>query len=66
MDAEGASFPEIAAALAAIGIMPHRGKAWYASTVRAVLRSRIATEAAPRRARVAPPGRSEDLSASKL
>jgi len=46
LDTEGASFREIAAMLTARGVMPHRGKAWYASTVRAILRSRIASEAA--------------------
>ena len=46
MDREGASFREIGAMLAARDVAPHRGKRWHASSVRAVLRSRIATEAA--------------------
>jgi site-specific DNA recombinase len=46
MDRAGASFREIAARLTEIGVMPHRGKAWHASSVRAMLRSRIATETA--------------------
>lgn len=46
MDRAGASFREIAARLTEIGVMPHRGKAWYASSVRAVLRSKMAQEAA--------------------
>jgi site-specific DNA recombinase len=46
MDRAGASFREIAARLTELGVMPHRGKAWYASSVRAVLRSKMATEAA--------------------
>jgi site-specific DNA recombinase len=44
MDRAGASFREIAARLTEIGVMPHRGKAWHASSVRAMLRSRIAME----------------------
>jgi len=44
MDVAGASFREIAAMLTDRGVMPHRGRAWYASTVRAVLRSKILTE----------------------
>ena len=43
MDMEGASYRKIAAMLAGRGVKPHRGAAWYASTMRAVLRSRIAT-----------------------
>lgn len=46
MDAAGASFREIGAMLARRGVMPRRGKAWHASSVRAMLRSRIASEAA--------------------
>jgi hypothetical protein len=46
MDCEGASFREIGAMLTTRGVMPHRGKVWHASSVRAMLRSRIATEAA--------------------
>jgi hypothetical protein len=46
MDEAGASFREIGAMLTERGIMPHRGKAWHASCVRAMLRSRIAREAA--------------------
>ena len=46
MDREGASFREIAARLGEIGVMPHRGAKWHASSVRAVLRSKMATEAA--------------------
>jgi site-specific DNA recombinase len=45
MDRDGSSFREIAARLTERGVMPHRGKAWHASSVRAMLRSRIATEA---------------------
>lgn len=46
MDRDGASFREIAAMLTARGVMPHRGKAWHASCVRAMLRSKMALEAA--------------------
>lgn len=46
MDREGSSFREIAARLTEIGVKPHRGKAWHASSVRAVLRSKMAQEAA--------------------
>jgi site-specific DNA recombinase len=46
MDRAGASFRQIAARLTEMGAMPHRGKAWHASSVRAVLRSKMATEAA--------------------
>jgi site-specific DNA recombinase len=46
MDRDGASFREIAAMLTDRGVRPKRGKAWYASSVRAVLRSRIAVESA--------------------
>jgi site-specific DNA recombinase len=44
MDRDGASFREIAARLTEIGVMPHRGSKWHASSVRAVLRSKMATE----------------------
>lgn len=44
MDLAGASFREIGRMLDARGAQPHRGRAWHASTVRAMLRSRIATE----------------------
>lgn len=44
MDEAGASFREIAAMLTKRGVMPHRANAWHASSVRAVLRSRIASE----------------------
>ncbi len=46
MDKAGSSFREIAAMLTACGAQPKRGKAWYASSVRAMLRSRIAAESA--------------------
>ncbi len=46
MERAGASFRQIAARLTEIGVMPHRGKSWHASSVRAVLRSKMATEAA--------------------
>jgi len=45
MDCGGSSFREIAARLTEIGVMPHRGKAWHPSSVRAMLRSRMAMEA---------------------
>lgn len=44
MDRAGSSFREIAARLTEIGVMPHRGSKWHASSVRAVLRSKMATE----------------------
>jgi site-specific DNA recombinase len=44
MDRAGASFREIARFLTEFGVMPHLGKAWYACSVRAMLRSRIVTE----------------------
>jgi site-specific DNA recombinase len=44
MDRAGASFREIAAMLTNRGVQPKRGKAWYASSVRAMLRSRIVLE----------------------
>jgi len=46
LDRSGASFREIAAMLAARGAKPHRATVWHASSVRAMLRSRIANEAA--------------------
>lgn len=46
MDRDGASYREIATRLTELGVTPHRGKAWHASSVSAVLRSKIATEAA--------------------
>ena len=46
MDRSGASFREIAGFLADFGARPHRGKAWHASSVRAMLRSRMASELA--------------------
>jgi hypothetical protein len=42
----GASFREIAARLTEIGVSPHRGKARHASSIRAVLRSKMAQETA--------------------
>jgi DNA invertase Pin-like site-specific DNA recombinase len=44
MDRAGASFREIAAMLVERQVHPKRGKAWHASSVRAMLRSRIVTE----------------------
>jgi len=44
-DRAGASFCEIAAMLTERGVQPKRGKSWYASSVRAMLRSRIVTDA---------------------
>jgi site-specific DNA recombinase len=44
MDREGSSFREIATMLTARGAQPKRGKAWHASSVRAMLRSRIVLE----------------------
>jgi DNA invertase Pin-like site-specific DNA recombinase len=46
MDRAGASFREIAVRLTELGVKPHRGKSWYASSVSAMLRSKMATEAA--------------------
>jgi DNA invertase Pin-like site-specific DNA recombinase len=47
MDKAGSSFREIAAMLTARGVQPKRGGGvWYASSVRAMLRSRIVTESA--------------------
>jgi len=46
MDRLGASFREIAAYLTERGAKPHRGQRWYASSVRATLRSKMATEPA--------------------
>lgn len=45
MDRAGASFREIAAKLTEIGLKPHRAKVWHASSVRAMLRSKMAMEA---------------------
>ncbi len=45
LDESGASFRAIAAHLTKIGAKPHRATTWHASSVRAMLRSRIATEA---------------------
>jgi DNA invertase Pin-like site-specific DNA recombinase len=45
MDRAGASFREIAGRLTELGVRPHRGQRWYASSVSAMLRSRMATEA---------------------
>ena len=44
MDRAGASFREIAARLTETGVKPHRGKVWHASSVRAMLRSKMAME----------------------
>jgi site-specific DNA recombinase len=46
MDRGGSSFREIGAMLTERGVQPKRGKAWHASSVRAMLRSRIVTESA--------------------
>jgi DNA invertase Pin-like site-specific DNA recombinase len=46
MDRSGASYREIAARLTELGVKPHRGKAWYASSVSAILRSKMAQEVA--------------------
>ncbi len=46
MDRAGASFREIGRFLTEFGAKPHRGKAWYASSVRAMLRSRMTSELA--------------------
>jgi DNA invertase Pin-like site-specific DNA recombinase len=45
MDRAGASFREIAVRLTELGVMPHRAKVWHTSSVRAMLRSKMATEA---------------------
>jgi DNA invertase Pin-like site-specific DNA recombinase len=45
LDRDGASFREIAARLTEIGVMPHRSKTWHPASVRAVLRSKMTTEA---------------------
>ncbi len=45
LDRDGASYRTIGAMLTARGVTPKRGKAWHASSVRAMLRSRIASEA---------------------
>ena len=46
MDRAGASFRAIGRMLTERGTMPHRASSWHASSVRAVLRSRMALEAA--------------------
>lgn len=46
LDEGGASYREIVAWLTGHNIQPRRGVTWYASTVRSVLRSRIANELA--------------------
>jgi site-specific DNA recombinase len=46
MDRAGASFREIAVRLTELGAKPHRGQRWYASSVSAMLRSKMATETA--------------------
>jgi site-specific DNA recombinase len=46
MDRNGFSYREIARMFTDQGVRPHRGSIWHASSVRAVLRSRIAQEAA--------------------
>lgn len=46
MDQAGASYRAIGAMLTARGVTPKRGRAWHASVVRAVLRSKMATELA--------------------
>jgi site-specific DNA recombinase len=45
LDRIGASYREIATMLEKRGVMPHKSKTWHPATVRAMLRSRIATEA---------------------
>jgi site-specific DNA recombinase len=44
MDRAGASYREIGRMLTERGVRPHRGAAWHASSVRAVLRSRSTVE----------------------
>lgn len=44
MDRDGLSFRKIGAMLKARGVMPKRGCAWHASSVRAMLRSKIVSE----------------------
>ncbi len=48
MAAAGATLRQIGEMLTARGVTPHRGCGWHASSVRAVLHSRMATEAASR------------------
>jgi DNA invertase Pin-like site-specific DNA recombinase len=45
MTRAGATFREIAVRLTELGVMPHRAKVWHTSSVRAMLRSKMATEA---------------------
>ncbi len=45
LDRLGVSLREIAKHLTQLGVKPHRASVWHSSSVRAVLRSRIATEA---------------------
>lgn len=47
MDRAGASFREVAAMLRTRGAQPKRGKAWYASSARAMLPSRMVLESNP-------------------
>jgi site-specific DNA recombinase len=47
LDQEGASYREIGRILTSLGVNPHRGTGWHASSVRAVLRSKATTEALP-------------------
>jgi DNA invertase Pin-like site-specific DNA recombinase len=44
LDREGASYREIGRMLTGLSVRPHRGAAWHASSVRAVLRSRSTVE----------------------
>jgi site-specific DNA recombinase len=44
LDNEGLSFRKIGARLDEMGVRPHRGSAWHASSVRAVLRSKAKNE----------------------
>ncbi len=41
LDREGASFRSIGRALTEMGAQPHRGEVWHASSVRAMLRSKM-------------------------
>jgi len=45
LDRAGASFRVIGEALTNLGVKPHRGTAWHASSVRAMLRSKMVTAA---------------------
>ena len=51
MAAEGATLSAIGEMLDARGLQPRRGRRWYPSTVRAILRSKMAAEAAAWQAR---------------